>query len=67
MAPVSDTKDSNKCIRFDDSASSKKQLPKALAISFIKSHIAMLQPDLAALLERLSTQHIELLIKAYNK
>eukprot|EP00957_Ditylum_brightwellii_P200044 15250275-Ditylum_brightwellii.AAC.2 len=27
----------------------------------------MLQPDLVALLERLGTQHVELLIKTYNK
>eukprot|EP00957_Ditylum_brightwellii_P176113 13410046-Ditylum_brightwellii.AAC.1 len=33
----------------------------------MKSHIAMLQPNLAALLKRLGTQHIKLLIKAYNK
>eukprot|EP00957_Ditylum_brightwellii_P192763 14677830-Ditylum_brightwellii.AAC.1 len=67
MAPVSDTNDSNKHTHFDNSALSKKQQPKALTISFIKSHIAMLQPDLDALLDRLSTQHIKLLIKAYNK
>eukprot|EP00957_Ditylum_brightwellii_P085411 6497886-Ditylum_brightwellii.AAC.1 len=67
MAPASDSNDSNKHTCFNDSAMSKKQLPKTLAISFIKIHITTLQPDLAAFLKRLSTQHIKLLIKAYNK
>eukprot|EP00957_Ditylum_brightwellii_P072570 5514726-Ditylum_brightwellii.AAC.1 len=67
MAPASNTNNTNKCTRFDNSVLSKKHLPKALAISFIKSHIAMLQLDLATLLERFGTQRIKLLIKVYNK
>jgi hypothetical protein len=41
--------------------------PKALAESFIRSHVVSLQPQLATILEKLGIQHLNLLAKAYNK
>eukprot|EP00957_Ditylum_brightwellii_P004040 306987-Ditylum_brightwellii.AAC.1 len=67
MASVFNTNNTNKCTCFSDSTLSKKQPPKALAISFFKSHIAMLQPNLTALLEKLGVQHIYMLFKASSK
>jgi hypothetical protein len=41
--------------------------PKAVAESFIRSHVASLQPQLATILEKLGIQHLNLLAKADNK
>ena len=66
----------NKCIHIDATAkepnSSRKddtvrKLPKTLAETFIRSHVASLQPQLASILEKLGIQHVSLLAKAHNK
>lgn len=41
--------------------------PKAIADSFIKTHVASLQPQLASILEKLRLQHLDLLHSLYNK
>eukprot|EP00957_Ditylum_brightwellii_P127437 9717878-Ditylum_brightwellii.AAC.1 len=67
MAQASGNNDSNKCAQFDTSTASERQPPKALTYSFIKGHIAMLQTEMATLLETLGTQHVDLLSKAFQK
>jgi hypothetical protein len=67
---------SSKRVRIDAMASeptssrkddSTRKPPKALAESFIRSHVASLQPQLATILEKLGIQHLNLLAKADNK
>ena len=50
-----------------EQAPSQQKAPKALAVAFVKSHAASLQPQVASILERLGTNHINLLSKRYQK
>eukprot|EP00957_Ditylum_brightwellii_P074311 5646196-Ditylum_brightwellii.AAC.1 len=67
MAQVSGNNNSNKHAQLNTSTSSKRQLPKALACSFIKGHIATFQTEIANLLKTLSTQHVDLLSRAFQQ
>ena len=48
-------------------ATQQPKAPKALAIAFVKSHAASLQPQVASILEQLGISHLNLLSKKYNK
>jgi hypothetical protein len=73
--PATDTSSSTKRTRFDTSSVRipgsgnvrKIQAPKTLAESFIRGHVASLQPQIATILEKLGCQHIQLLAKLDNK
>jgi hypothetical protein len=65
-----------KRVRFDatsapaspgDSTTSVNNTPLFIADSFIKNHVASLQPQLASILGKLGHQHVSLLHKLYNK
>ena len=50
-----------------EQANAGQKAPKALALAFVKSHTASLQPKVAEILEKLGTQHINLLSKKFQK
>ena len=50
-----------------EQAPPEPKAPKALAIAFVKSHSASLQPQVGSILERLGTQHLNLLSKHHQK
>ena len=50
-----------------EQATTEQKAPKALALAFVKSHIASLQPKVATILEKLGTNHINLLSKKFQK
>ena len=50
-----------------EQAPPEPKAPKALAIAFVKSHSASLQPQVGSILERLGTQHLNLLSKRHQK
>jgi hypothetical protein len=65
----------NKRVRFDATSApapsgdpnTVKSTPLYVADTFIKNHIASLQPQLASILGKLGHQHVNLLHKLYNK
>ena len=50
-----------------EQAPPEPKAPKALAIAFVKSHSASLQPQVGSILERLGIQHLNLLSKRHQK
>eukprot|EP00957_Ditylum_brightwellii_P019474 1469119-Ditylum_brightwellii.AAC.1 len=67
MAQVPSNSDRDKCAQFHTSTTSKRQPHKALVYSFIKDHIEVVQTKIANLLKTLSTQHVDLFSRAFQK